>query len=197
MLALISCNSKKPVQKNEKTNKILKQLSETINDKKLTASIFIDSLKTIEGKDELSFSDCLNQYRKKVITDLYDRNLLKSDTLIFIETGGSCINNFSSYIYSINVFSTASKEINHYYFKSFNDKENAFVEYKMFIEIVEKDEAIKAIKENRFLDYIRIQKTEQKKNCESKYKYSMFTKFEHKYKFWYAQVTLGEQKCIQ
>jgi hypothetical protein len=67
----------------------------------------------------------------------------------------------------------------------------------MFNEIVETDEAIKAIKENRFSDYIRIQKIEQKKNCESKYKYSMFTKLDHKYEFWYAQVTLGEQECIQ
>ena len=197
VLTLISCNSGKTIQKNEKTNKILKQLSETINDKNLTINIFLDSLMTIEGKVELSFSDCLNPFRKKVITDLYDKNLLNSDTIILIETGGSCYNNFSGYIYFVNVFTSANKEINHYYFKSSYNKDNIFVEYKMFNEIVETDEAIKAIKENRFSDYIRIQKIEQKKNCESKYKYSMFTKLDHKYEFWYAQVTLGEQECIQ
>lgn len=77
VLTLISCNSGKTIQKNEKTNKILKQLSETINDKNLTTNIFLDSLMTIERKVELSFSDCLNPFRKKVIMRIKGRTQLK------------------------------------------------------------------------------------------------------------------------
>ena len=197
VLTLISCSSGKTIQNVENINKISKHLFDTFNDKTLKTNMFLDSLMTIEGKVELSFSDCLNPYRKEVITDLYDKNLLKSDTIILIEAGGSCYNNFSAYIYSVNVFTSANKEINHYYFKSSYNKDNIFVEYKMFNEIVETDEAIKAIIENRFSDYLKIQKIEQKNNCASKYKYSMFSKLEQRYNFWYTQVTLGEHECIQ
>ncbi|MHB9142883.1 MAG: hypothetical protein ACYC25_13490 [Paludibacter sp.] len=196
VLTLISCRSGKTIQKNENTNKISKHLFETINDKNLTTNMFLDSLMTIEGKVELSVSDCLNPYRKKVITDLYDKNLLKSDTIILIETGGDCFN-LSGSIYTTYVYTSSDKEINLYYFKSTYNKENVFADYKIVNEKVEKDEAIKAIIENKFPDYLRIQKIEQKNNCARKYKYSMFTKLEQRYKFWHMEVTLGEHECIQ
>ncbi|MHB9140992.1 MAG: hypothetical protein ACYC25_03860 [Paludibacter sp.] len=196
VLTFISCSSGKTIQRNENTNNISKHLFETFNDKNLTTNMFLDSLKTIEGKVVLSVYDCLNPYRKEVITDLFDKNLLKSDTIIFIETGGDCIN-LSGSIYTTYVYSSFDKEINLYYFKSTYNKENVFVDYKIVNEKVEKDEAIKAIIDNKFPDYLRIQKIEQKNNCASKYKYSMFTKLEQRYKFWHIQVTLGEHECIQ
>ena len=196
LLTLISCRSGKTIQKKENTNKISKHLFDTFNDKTLTTNMFLDSLMTIEGKVVLSVSDCLNPYRKEVITDLFDKNLLKSDTIIFIENGGDCFN-LSGSIYTTYVYTSSDKEINLYYFKSTYNEENVFVDYKIVNEKVEKDEAIKAIKDNKFPDYLRIQKIEQKNNCASKYKYSMFTKLEQRYKFWHKEVTLGEHECIQ
>ncbi len=159
-------------------------------------NIYMDSLKTIEGK-VIFIDDCINDYRKEILTDLYEKKILQSDLIGFIEMGGDCIlfpgeNYYRSYVYT-----SVNNQVYYYHWKRIYSDQNVFIEWQIYVDTVERTNYKNAILNYRLEEYIKQQKIYERNKCTYKLKYSLFTKDGNNLIFWKKQVYYGERECIQ